>query len=74
MNRLLVQLSVILLVFITACQSPEARAPISRTSGSYIKEMAQRNKALTQREKALIMRYIKQDSLHNYQDSKNGFW
>jgi gliding motility-associated peptidyl-prolyl isomerase len=75
MNKPITNLCVLVLLFIiTACQSPEARAPISRSSGSYIKEMAQRNKALTQKEQKLIMQYIEADSLHNYQDSKNGFW
>ena len=45
-------LSLLAFVFsVIACQSPEARAPITRTSGSYIKDTAQRNQALTQREK-----------------------
>lgn len=75
MNKPINNLCVLVLLFIiTACQSPEARAPISRSSGSYIKEMAQRNKALTQKEQKLIMQYIEADSLHDYQDSKNGFW
>lgn len=68
-------LSLLAIVFtVIACQSPEARAPITRTSGSYIKDSAQRNQALTQREKDQIMQYIAADSLNDYIDSKNGFW
>ena len=37
-----------------SCKTPEARQPISKKSGSFIKESAKRNKKLNEREKKQI--------------------
>lgn len=63
-----------LLIAVSACKSPEARKPISRTSGTFIKESAERNKRLNDKEKRLIEAVIAKDTTHNYIASKNGFW
>ncbi len=57
---------------IFACKSPEARRPVSKTSGSFIKESIKRNKALFEKQKNEIITLISNDS--NYINSNNGFW
>jgi len=57
-----------------ACQSPEARKPVKRTSGSFIKESAERNIKLIEKEEALIAAIMEEDSLNEYVASENGFW
>lgn len=58
----------------SACKSPEARKPVQRTSGSFIKESAERNIKLIEKEEALIAEIIKMDSLNDYVASESGFW
>ncbi len=57
-----------------ACKSPEARRPVKRTSGSFIKESAERNIKLIEKEEALIAAIMENDSLNDYVASENGFW
>lgn len=71
MRNLLILVS---LCLFAACKSPEARKPVKRTTGSFIKESAERNIKLIEKEEALIASIIKQDSLNNYLASENGFW
>jgi gliding motility-associated peptidyl-prolyl isomerase len=61
-------------LFATSCKSPEARKPISRTSGSFMKESAKRNKLLYEQEKKQIEQVIAKDSVNKYIASANGFW
>ena len=64
----------LLLTFILGCKSPEAREPISNKSGSFIKESAERNKKLNQKEQEHIQTIIKNHSETEYLSSKSGFW
>lgn len=57
-----------------SCQKPEARKPISYTSGEFIKESVKRNKVIVGSEEEQIQSIIKKDSLHKYYQSNNGFW
>ncbi|MDX1470383.1 MAG: gliding motility-associated peptidyl-prolyl isomerase GldI [Flavobacteriaceae bacterium] len=59
---------------ILSCGSPEARKPVSKKSGSFIKESAERNIKLNERERAAILEIIEADSLNEYIASENGFW
>jgi len=62
-----------LLLLIFSCKSPEARPPKSIKSGSFLKESAERNKLLNEREREKIETIIsKQDE--TYLTSKFGFW
>ena len=63
-----------ILIMFSACKQPQARQPISRNSGTFIKESAKRNKLLFDKEKETINQLIKNDTLHNYIASENGFW
>ena len=64
----------ILLILTLGCKSPEARVPISTTSGSFIKESAERNIKLNQKEKEQILAIIKNNPETEYIASKSGFW
>lgn len=56
------------------CKSPEARMPESVQSGSFLKESAERNKKLNEKEKNLIQSIIKNNPDKNYIASESGFW
>ncbi len=65
----------LILVCISACKSsPEPRFPKSSKSGSFMKESAERNKALAEREQKDILSIIESDSLNEYYNSPDGFW
>ncbi len=70
MNKLPI-LAIILLVF--SCKAPEARRPISSTSGSFINQSIERNKALNAKETAAIEKVMTQNN-QDYIASKSGFW
>ncbi|MDO7171793.1 gliding motility-associated peptidyl-prolyl isomerase GldI [Mariniflexile sp. AS56] len=68
----------ILLTFILlaamSCKQPEARRPVSVTSGSFIDASIERNKKLYAREKSQIEKLMKQHKDNNYIASESGFW
>lgn len=59
-------------LFIFSCKTPEARKPISKSSGSFIDESVARNKALFEKQKSKISSLIGNDSA--YVNSNSGFW
>lgn len=72
MNKYLL---IILALFLAiACKSPEARKPISKTSGSFIKKSAERNKELYEKEQILIENVMNQKPEIDYITSQSGFW
>ncbi|WP_420572577.1 gliding motility-associated peptidyl-prolyl isomerase GldI [Kordia sp.] len=64
----------IIFVTVLSCGQQEARKPVSISTGSFLKESVERNKALIAKEETMIKKYIKQDSTNMYIASKNGFW
>jgi len=62
------------LLFFVSCKTPEARQPVSITSGSFIQESINRNKKLAAREEARIEKIIKNDTANTYITSEGGFW
>ncbi len=62
------------LVLIVSCKSPEARRPVQSSSGTFIKESAERNKKIYDEEKSYIEKIIAKDSTNDYISSENGFW
>lgn len=70
------KIAMLLLVFMvfSACKTPEARRPISATSGSFIDQSVERNKKLNAKEHALIKTLMEADSSSEYIASPNGFW
>lgn len=69
----LIPISILLLAAV-ACKSPEARRPLSQSTGSFIKESAERNKALYQKEEKLISQIMRDDPGNKYEASDSGFW
>lgn len=53
---------------------PEARKPVSYSSGSFLKESAAINKKIVEVEKAEILDIIEKNSDKKYQNSPDGFW
>lgn len=69
----------ILILFVTcialvSCKTPEARRPVKQSSGSFIKQSVERNKALIQKEEARIADIMNADSDTEYLASDTGFW
>lgn len=67
-------LIVLFFLFFVACKSPEARRPVSHSSGSFIKQSAIRNKAIFEKEKQIFKELMQADSVHTYYASQQGFW
>lgn len=63
-----------ILVGLAGCKSPEARRPVSQSSGSFINESIERNRELVAREEAEILEVIEKDSSNDYLASHSGFW
>lgn len=70
-NRIVTILG-LLLVF--ACKSPEARQPITKKSGSFIQESAERNIKLNQAEGDRIKEILSILPDSSYVSSESGFW
>jgi len=66
----------LLVVFITfsSCKQQQARMPISRSSGTFMKESAARNKKLVAGEEGKIDSIIKSNPKIQYLASKKGYW
>jgi gliding motility-associated peptidyl-prolyl isomerase len=67
-------ISILLVCLVLGCKSPEARQPISRKSGSFIKESAERNIKLNQLEQERIQSIIENHPDTEYIASQSGFW
>ena len=64
----------LLVCLVVGCKSPEARRPITVKSGSFIKESAERNKKLYEKEQQKIKDIINANPQTNYLASESGFW
>ncbi|WP_299522119.1 gliding motility-associated peptidyl-prolyl isomerase GldI [Winogradskyella sp.] len=65
---------ILLALVVLSCKSPEARMPETVQSGSFLKESAERNKKLNEKEQLLIQDIIKNNPETNYIASESGFW
>ncbi|WP_044403563.1 gliding motility-associated peptidyl-prolyl isomerase GldI [Lacinutrix sp. Hel_I_90] len=72
MNKLVVFL--LLILYLSSCKTPEAREPESVSTGSFIKESAERNKKLFLLEQEQIETYIANQSDKRFLTSEHGFW
>lgn len=68
--------SLFMIAIITVCckQQQQARMPISRSSGTFMQESAERNKKLIASEEGQIDSIIKSDPKIKYTTSKKGYW
>lgn len=72
MNKFLIVFSIFLLL--TGCKTPEARRPVSQSTGAYIDASIARNKKLNKAEEKVIQDIIEQNPQRDYVASENGFW
>lgn len=63
-----------LVLFASACKTPEARKPIKTSSGSYIDASVEKNKKMIADEEQEILAIIEKDSANDYVSSEKGFW
>lgn len=70
-NIVLILMSVL---FFLGCSQQKARKPISQSSGTFLKESAERNKKLIASEETKIDSIIKSNPDSNYISSKKGYW
>ena len=61
-------------LFVLGCKSPEARIPVTKNSGSFIKESAERNIELNTKEHNTIRALIEKQKDSSFVTSENGFW
>jgi len=57
-----------------SCKTPEARRPVKQSTGSFIKQSAERNKAIYEEEQQKIASLISSDPHTEYLASESGFW
>lgn len=62
------------LLQLTSCKEPQARRPISQSSGTFLKESAERNKKLIKGEEGRIDSIIKSNPKIKYLASQKGYW
>ena len=67
-------LFLVALVFLVSCGEPSARRPKKHGTTNFYKEVIQHNKKLNKLEKDKLESWIKKDTLHEYQESTNGYW
>lgn len=64
----------LLLATVISCQKQQARMPISRSSGTFMKESIERNKKLNAGEESQIDSIMKTNPTIKYIASKKGYW
>jgi len=71
MNKII---TILCLLVIFSCKSPEARKPVSVKTGTFIDSSIVRNKALHEEQKQLFDNYMKNRPDEKFMASANGFW
>lgn len=66
--------SLIFLLSVLSCKSPEARYPVSQNSGSYIDESVEKNREMIAQEEDYIKEVMAKDADIDYLASSDGFW
>jgi len=64
----------VFLLFLVSCSKPKARKPVTKTNNSFIQASIKRNKIINQNQEAFFADRMKKDSVHQYINSKHGFW
>lgn len=64
----------VLLVTLVSCKQQQARMPVSRSSGEFLKESAERNKKLVKGEEGQIQTIINSNPNVKYIASSKGYW
>ncbi|HFS66917.1 MAG TPA: hypothetical protein ENK67_01745, partial [Flavobacteriia bacterium] len=63
-----------LISLLAACSTPKARKPITKTHSNFLKASIKRNKLINQQEEAFFKNWREKDTIHQYIDSKHGFY
>ena len=66
--------SLLILSNLVSCSESTARRPKRRGTTNFYKEVIQNNKKLNRLEKNKLESWIKEDSIHEYQESTSGYW
>ncbi|MBD3583589.1 gliding motility-associated peptidyl-prolyl isomerase GldI [Flavobacterium selenitireducens] len=74
MKKTKIALLLMLSVFAVCCSQQQPRRPISQSSGTFMKESAERNKKLIAGEEDKIDSIIKSEPNRKYTGSKKGYW
>ncbi len=56
-----------------SCEEPQPREPVSRHTGTFLKESIKRNKEILAQEESIIKKMIEKDSINTYYNSSNGY-
>ena len=72
MKKVFIILTLCIITF--SCKGPEARVPVTKSSGSFIKESIERNIELNEREHKIIESLIVKSNDTSYITSESGFW
>lgn len=67
-------LVIIMILGLGGCKSPEARRPVTQSSGSFINESIERNRELVAYEEANILELMEKNPENEYIASNSGFW
>ena len=73
-NYKIIPILAVLLILVSCSQHQQARMPVSQSSGSFLRESAERNKKLNAGEESRIDSIIKSDPKNKYLASKSGYW
>ena len=73
MNKI-IPILILFILSLVGCKSPEARKPVTQSSGTFINESIERNRLLVAREEAEILEIIEKDTINQYITSNSGFW
>lgn len=73
-NILRIVVPVLLFAVLLSCKQQQARMPVSRSSGTFMKESIARNKKLIAGEEAKIDSIIKSNPKIKYLASRKGYW
>jgi gliding motility-associated peptidyl-prolyl isomerase len=74
MKKIAAVLVVLIAVAVTSCSQQQARAPISSSSGTFMKESVERNKKLIANEEQQIDSVMKSNPAVKYIASDKGYW
>lgn len=74
MNKILIIFLFFGLLFVTSCEKNEARKPVSRSGGTFLKESAERNIELNAFEEKIIDSIMKSQPDKEFFTSEMGYW
>lgn len=71
---LFVIFSIFGIILVSSCEEPKARKPVSRATGTFLKESVKRNRKMVTQEEKIIDSIIKSNPDIKYNQSQMGYW